>query len=79
MPKPKKLRQVKKLLKDHDKKFEFWDNRGKGSEQMIYHPSAATGRSESFPIKCHGEGTEIGKGCLADLIRRFGLPKDIFD
>ena len=30
---------------------------------MIYHPSI-NGRPESFPVKCHGENTELRKGYL---------------
>jgi hypothetical protein len=79
MPRPKKFREVVKLLRKHDKRFEIHENRGKGSERIIFHPEAPSGRSECFPIKCHGDGTELRKGVLVDLIRRFTLPKDIFD
>ena len=76
-PRPKKYRELVRILRDHDPRFEFWLSRGKGSERMIYHGNV-NGRPESFPIKCHGEGTEIGPGALRDLIRRFKLPADIF-
>ena len=62
---------------DHDPRFQEIRTRGKGSERMIYHPDIA-GRSESYPIKCHGEGTEIRKGTLAAIIRRFKLPARFF-
>ena len=77
MPKPKTYRDVVRILKDHDSRFEFGTNRSKGSERMIYHPDI-NGRPESYPVKCHGEGTELRKGVLASLIRRFALPRDIF-
>jgi len=78
MPAPKTYRDMRKALRKHDKRFEFMANRAKGSERMIYHPDI-DGRPESFPVKCHGEGTELRKGVLAGIIRRFRLPKDIFD
>jgi len=73
-----KYRELVKKLKKHDKKFQFLKNRGKGSERQIYHPDI-NGRSESFPIKCHGDNTEIRKGYYPSLIRRFDLPSDFFD
>jgi hypothetical protein len=43
---------------------------------MIYHPDV-NGRPESFPVKCHGENTELRKGVIAGIVRRFNLPKDL--
>lgn len=77
MPKPLSYREVLKRLKDHDERFIEYINRGKGSERIIYHPDIK-GRPESHPVKCHGEGTELRKGVLSSLIRRFSLPRDIF-
>jgi hypothetical protein len=76
MPKPVKFRELTKILKKYDSKFEIWENRGKGSERMIYHPNI-NGRAESFPVKCHGKNTEIHKGVISSIIRRFKLPKDL--
>ena len=45
---------------------------------MIKHPDVG-GRAESFPLKCHGDDTEIRSGMLSAIIRRFNLPHDIFD
>jgi hypothetical protein len=59
-----------------DPRFEFWKNRGKGSERMIYHPDV-NGRPESFPVKCHGENTELSVGVISAIIRRFDLPKGL--
>jgi hypothetical protein len=78
MPRPLPYRKVIRALSDYDPRFEVWINRGKGSERIIYHPDIA-GRPESYPIKCHGEGTEIRPGTLSAIIRRFRLPRDIFD
>lgn len=77
MAKPKSYRDVVAILKRHDPRFEFFVNRAKGSERMIYHPDV-NGRPASHPVKYHGEGTELRKGVLSSLIRRFALPRDIF-
>ena len=77
MPKVYKFRELKRLLREHDSKFEFWAVRGKGSERMIYHPDVE-GRSKSHPLKCHGNNQEIRRGALSSIIRRFKLPKSIF-
>jgi len=67
-------RTLVKTLTKHDKKFEFHKNRGKGSERMIFHPDV-NGRPESYPIKCHGDNTDIGRGHISAIARRFSLPK----
>jgi hypothetical protein len=77
MPRPKKYREVIHILMAYDRRFEVWAHRGKGSERIIYHPMI-NGRPESFPIKCHGENTEIRSGVISSLIRRFNLPKNLF-
>jgi hypothetical protein len=76
MPKPYSYRKLTKVLKAHDARFAFWENRGKGSERVIFHPDVE-GRSESFPVKCHGEGTELRKGVVSAIIRRFKLPDGV--
>ena len=73
MPRPYKYRELTKAQKAHDPRFEFWTNRGKGSERIIFHPDVE-GRPESFPVKCHGEGTELRRGVISAVIRRFKLP-----
>lgn len=70
------FRELVKILRKYDRQFEFFESRGKGSERMIYHPDI-NGRSESYPIKCHGKGTEIRQGHTSAIIRRFRLPKDL--
>ena len=72
---PKTYRDVIKALRGHDRRFEIY--KGKGSERVIYHPDVE-GRPESFPVKCHGEGTELRPGVLSGIRRRFKLPSDIF-
>ena len=76
MPKPYKFRELVKALRKHDTRFEVWENRGKGSERVIYHPDI-DGRPASFPVKCHGEGTELRKGVISSIKRRFKLPDDV--
>ena len=78
MSKPKTYRQVLRKLRKHDPRFEEWIHRGKGSERIIHHPNI-NGRAESYPLKCHGRGTVIGKGTLSALIRRFNLGTGFFD
>ena len=76
MPKPYKFRELVKLLKKHDKRFEFWAQRGKGSERIIYHPDVE-GSPESHPVKCHGRNQDISKGAISSIVGRFKLPKDL--
>ncbi len=45
---------------------------------MIYHPDI-NGKPESYPFKYHGGGTELAKGTLKAIIRRFNLPNDFFN
>lgn len=76
MARPYTFRELRKKLLQYDKRFEFWQARGKGSERIIYHPDV-NGRPESHPVKCHGEGTELRKGVISSVIRRFDLPRDL--
>jgi len=77
MPRPLPYRKVIRALRAFDPRFEVWERRGKGSERIIYHPDI-DGRPESYPVKCHGEATEIRPGTLSAIIRRFKLPRSIF-
>ena len=76
MPRPKKYQEVIRILKNHDSRFELWSDRGKGSEQMLYHPDI-NGRPEQIPLTCH-KGKDVRPGLLSAVIRRFNLPKRIF-
>ncbi len=76
MAKPWKYRELVRRLRRHDPRFEFWKSRGKGSERIIYHPDI-NGRPASFPVQCHGENTELRKGVIAAIVRRFNLPRDL--
>lgn len=66
------FRTLEKKLRKIDSRFQIFEKRGKGSERMIYHPDI-NGKPASYPVKCHGENTEIRKGTLADIKRRFNL------
>jgi len=76
VPKPKSSADVCRILKDHDRRFEFNTRRGKGSHIMIFHPDV-NGQPVSFPLTNH-KGKDVGPGLLKALIRRFNLPADIF-
>jgi predicted RNA binding protein YcfA (HicA-like mRNA interferase family) len=77
VPRPKKPDDVVRILRAHDNRFVCYSNRGKGSERMIYHPDIG-GRSQCYPMTYH-KGRDVGKGMLKAIIRRFGLPANIFD
>jgi hypothetical protein len=77
MGRPRKYREVVRILRKHDPRFEFWEDRGKGSERIIYHPDI-NGRPASIPVKCHGEGTELRRGVISAIVRRFNLPDGLF-
>lgn len=73
---PKKPDEVFKLLRNHDRRFEIWFHRGKGSHRIIYHPDI-DGKKVSYPIPYH-RGHDMKKGYLKEIIKRFNLPVDIF-
>ncbi|MGH8441555.1 MAG: hypothetical protein ACRETF_01495 [Nevskiaceae bacterium] len=72
-----KYREVIKKLREHDKRFQEWRDRGKGSHRIIYHPSV-NGVAASYPMVCHSEGADVHEAYLKGLVRRFNLPKDFF-
>ncbi|MEC9361897.1 MAG: type II toxin-antitoxin system HicA family toxin [Pseudomonadota bacterium] len=72
-----KYREVLRKLKQHDKRFEEYVQRGKGSHRMLYHPDVL-GRPASYPIPCHGGGDDVRDVYLRAIIRRFNLPADFF-
>jgi predicted RNA binding protein YcfA (HicA-like mRNA interferase family) len=76
MPRPKKPQDVVRILREHDPRFQLHTKRGKGSEQVIYHPNI-NGRSEIYPMTFH-KGQDVGKGMLKAIIRRFSPPDRIF-
>lgn len=72
-----KYREVLQLLREHDKRFQEWRGRGKGSHRMIFHPDI-NGRPASYPIPAHSDGDTIKPPYLKAVIRRFSLPDDFF-
>jgi predicted RNA binding protein YcfA (HicA-like mRNA interferase family) len=76
LPKPKKPDDVFRILRAHDARFQFYDNRGKGSHRMIEHPDIQ-GQRRACPIPYH-KGRDVKPGILRQIIRRFDLPHDIF-
>ena len=44
---------------------------------MISHPDI-NGSQKSYPVKCHGENTELRRGTVKAILRRFKLPGDLF-
>ena len=75
MPKPQKADDVFRILREHDSRFKFYINRGKGFRRMIGNIDS-NGRRLAFTIPYH-KHRDLQKGLLA-LIRRFNLPSDIF-
>ena len=65
-----------RLLREHDKRFEIFSDRGKGSHRMLYHPDIE-GQPKSMPLTWH-KGKTLGKGLLKSIVRRFNLPPRIF-
>ena len=76
MARPYKYVELERILRKYDSRFEFWARRGKGSERIIYHPDV-NGRPQSFPVKHHGGNTELRRGVISAIIRRFDLPRDL--
>ncbi|MEN8217954.1 MAG: hypothetical protein ABFS56_16615 [Pseudomonadota bacterium] len=71
MPKAIELRKVIKILKPY--RIEFHPNTGgKHSGKFII-------GNQSFPVKTHGKKTMILPYALNGLIKKFGLPSDVFD
>lgn len=77
MPRPLRTREVLERLRKHDKRFEFFSDQGKGSHLMIRHPDI-DGKAAAAPCPNH-KGEDVSIGVLSSLIRRFRLPKRIFD
>jgi len=77
MPKTFSFDELIKLLQKFDKRFEIYSNKGKGSHRMLCHPDI-NGKAASYPLKYHGGKTEVKKGHLPAIIRRFNLPNKIF-
>jgi hypothetical protein len=73
---PYKFRELVRKLRAYDPLFEVHVREGKGSHRMLYHPNV-DGRAEAYPLKCHGENTEIAVCYIRNIIRRFKLPEGV--
>jgi hypothetical protein len=47
--------------------------RGKGSERILIRRNPTTGKGPMYPIKHHGESTELGLGTINACLRRFTI------
>lgn len=64
--------QVMKMLREHDRKFEFPNGHGNGHQKMIFHPELGF-----MPLPTHGNRS-LSPHVLANISRKFKLPKDFF-
>lgn len=78
MPKrPLKFRELLEKLKPYG--IVVMAKRGKGSELILLKPEAPDSlRGPTYPIKHHGDGTEIYIPVIKAALRRFGIPEDTF-
>jgi len=74
--KPLKYRELRKKLRDLRGVQEI-KKRAKGSERMFYHPNI-NGKPAFYPVKCHGEGTELSKEIVRAARQRFNIPIEEF-
>ncbi len=79
MPKrPLKLRELIKRLRGKGIVV-MSDRRGKGSEIILLKPlQEGSTRGPQYPVKNHGEGTEIGIPVILKVLSRFGIDPDEF-
>ncbi len=82
MPKPPGSIKYHKLLKKLKPYgiIEMRKSRGKGSERIFLRPEKpGSTKGDQYPITYHGKGTEIGKGTIYAVLRRFGIdPKEFW-
>jgi len=78
MPKrPLKFRELIEKLKPYD--IVVMAKRGKGSELILLKPdSPGSKQGLQFPIKHHGDGTEIYIPVINAVLRRFNINPDNF-
>lgn len=78
MPKkPLKLRELTKKLRDYG--IKVLPSRGKGSEIILHKPiEAGSNKGPQYPIKNHGDSTEISIPVILGILRRFGIDSDEF-
>jgi hypothetical protein len=71
MPKAMELRKVAEILKAFGIEFD--------SKTGGRHSGKFFKDSKSFPVKSHGSKTMLLPYALKGLIKKFGIPDDIFD
>ena len=78
MPKhPFQLRQLLQKLKPYG--VISLKKRGKGSERILLKPNEpGSKKGPQFPIKDHGQSTEINAKVIDAIIRRFEIDEDEF-
>jgi len=78
MPKkPLKLKELLKKLKDYG--ILSLPNRGKGSEIILHKPvDARSHKGPQYPIKNHGDSTEISIPVILAVLRRFDIDGEDF-
>jgi len=80
MPQRRPLR-YRELLKKL-KKFgviELHSKRGKGSERILLRPiKKGSNKGPTYPIKYHGEGTELGLGTIRACLNRLNIAEKEF-
>ena len=78
MPKsPLKLRELLKRLSRYG--IVVARNRGKGSEIILLKPKEpGSAKGPQYPMKNHGQGTEISIPVILALLRRFGIDEEEF-
>lgn len=76
-PRPLKYRELLARLKKYGV-IEL-PHRGKGSERVLLKPTEPGSlKGPQFPVKCHGESTEIKKPVITAILNRFDILKDDF-
>jgi hypothetical protein len=75
---PLALRKLIKKLKGHGVVV-MARKRGKGSEIILLKPNkAGSKKGLQYPIKNHGDSTQISTPVINALLRRFGIDNDDF-
>lgn len=67
-----KYRELRKKL--HKFGVIEFKSKGKGSHRMFYYPDT----NKYFPVKCHGEGTEISRSIVQLIRQKFNIKIEEF-
>ncbi len=78
MPKPMRLRELLKALKQFGVQ-QLPSSRGKGSEIILIKPVGDDPtKGPQIPVKDHGKRTEVSVPVIKTILRRFGIPEKDF-